>query len=401
MYLYPPLYHQIDDPQEGQILVYDADTQLWVNSAAPEPGGGSGGRTLFLDTAGGAYTSTPITGALIEDPDTGAKTTITGSITNSTEHVASFTTPASYLTSTRINTGFWLLHLHGYGSTAASYRMDLSYVDADGTSNKTLIVSGVGGETFLPAAQEMTSFSLYVPETTLPDITKRLVIDLYVTATGGNRAFTFEFRDGTVSHVHTTLPVAGGGGGGSALASESQRYSSGTAETFDRLTGITTARTHSTGVTYLTALTPNADVTAGGIGVYSSAAGSGLTIVRLGLYTFDGTTYTLVARTADVKASFNANNAFITSPFDTAGGYPASYNLVAGTLYYVGILEVGTTPATINGPSTPSTVSGVTSFINSGTPKLSRSMGGQTDLAATYLESSVNNSVIMAYARLS
>jgi hypothetical protein len=186
----------------------------------------------------------------------------------------------------------------------------------------------------------------------------------------------------------------------SSLPSERQLYSAGTAETFDRLSGIFTARTYSTGVTYLTALTPNSNVTASGITVYSTALGSGLTLVRLGLYTFDGTTYTLVARSADVKASFNVNNAQITAAFSTVGGFPATYDLVAGTLYYVGILQVGTTPATINGPPTPSTVSGITSFLGTGTPKLVRSIGGQTDLAASYLESGANNSAIMAYARL-
>jgi hypothetical protein len=274
-------------------------------------------------------------------------------------------------------------------------------VDADGVSNKTLIVSGIGGETFLKTGQEMTSNSLYVPTTILPDVTKRLVVDLYVTATGGNRPFTFEFRDGTLSHVHTTLPVAGGGGGGSALASESQRYSSGTAETFDRIAGIASARSYSNGVAYLTALTPNSNVTASGITVYSTTAGSGLTLVRLGLYTFDGTTHTLVAQTADVKASFNANNAAVTAAFSTVGGFPATYDLVAGTLYYVGILQTGTTPASINGPGTPSTVAGIASFLNTGTPKLSRSIGGQTDLGSTYTDSGLNNSAIMAYARLS
>jgi hypothetical protein len=189
--------------------------------------------------------------------------------------------------------------------------------------------------------------------------------------------------------------------GGASIPSELQRYSAGTAETFDRITGITTGRTYSNGVAYLTAITPNSDVTASEVSVYSTTAGSGLTLVRIGLYTFDGTTYTLVAQTADIKASFAGNNTFVTAPFSTVGGFPATYDLLENTTYYVGILQTGTTPATINGPATPSAVSGVTAFINSGSPKLSRSIGGQTDLAATYLESGVNNSVIMAYARFS
>ena len=185
------------------------------------------------------------------------------------------------------------------------------------------------------------------------------------------------------------------------LASEKQLYYAGAAETFNRLFGIATGRTYSTGNTYLTALTPNENVTATGITVYLTTAGATFTLVRLGLYTFDGTTYTLVARTADVKATFNVNNASVTSTFNTTGGYPASYSLIAGTTYYVGIVQVATTPATINGPTTPSSVAGISSLINTGSPKLCRSIAGQTDLATTYAEASMNNSVIMAYARLS
>ena len=311
MYLYPPLYHQIDDPQEGQILVYDADTQLWVNSAAPEPGGGGGGRTLFLDTAGGAYTSTPITGTLIEDPNTGTITTITGSLTNTTRHVASFTTPAGYLTSNRIDTGFWLLHLYAYGSTSVSYRFDLSYVDADGTSNKTLIVSGAGGETFLTAGQQMTGNSIYVPVTILPDVTKRIVIDLYVTATG-NRSFTFEFRDGTVSHVHTTLPTGASASDGlfGVLNMDGDRP-----ETMPRISAAAAGNTAS-GEVHLSFFTPAENVTISNITmVTSGTAISGATTVRMGLYTVDGSgNVALVAQTASDTTLFNATNTTLPAP---------------------------------------------------------------------------------------
>jgi hypothetical protein len=206
---------------------------------------------------------------------------------------------------------------------------------------------------------------------------------------------TLVYDDATDSWV--SQPASGG----TDLASTSQLYSTGSAETFHRLFGVWTSRGPTTGVAYLTALTPNDTITISKIGVFCVALGSGLTIARLGLYTFDGTTHTLVARTADFKSGLNVNNAFVEAPLSTVGGYPATYTLTKDVLYYVGLIEVGTTPATVGAPATLSSVAGVANFLNGTFPKLARSIAGQTDLAATYADSAMNNSVIMPYSRLS
>lgn len=182
---------------------------------------------------------------------------------------------------------------------------------------------------------------------------------------------------------------------GPTLYSTEQTFSSGSAETFDRITAAGGGgRTHTTGVLYLTALTPNEPVTADQITVFGVTTGSGLTLVKLALFTFDGTTYTRVAVTADVKAQFNVNTNLIVCDFT------GSYSLTAGTTYYVGILQVGTTPEILLGPTTPSSASGYATFLNAKSPKLCRSIAGQTDISSTYLESAMSNSVITAWARL-
>jgi len=64
----------------------------------------------------------------------------------------------------------------------------------------------------------------------------------------------------------------------------------------------------------------------------------GTTVRRMGLFTVSGSTYTLVARTASDATLFNTSNSIATRSFDTTGGYPASYTLVAGTTYAVGLI---------------------------------------------------------------
>ena len=182
---------------------------------------------------------------------------------------------------------------------------------------------------------------------------------------------------------------------GPVLHSTKQAFSDNTAETFDRITAAGGGpRTYSTGVIYLTAITPNETVTVDQATVFATATGTGLTLVKIGLFTFDGTTYTRVAVTADVKSQFNVNTALVTCDFTS------SYTMNAGTTYYVGILQIGTTPSTLLGPTTPSSVSGYATFLNTGTPKLCRSVAGQTDIASTYADSALGNAVIAAWTRL-
>jgi hypothetical protein len=79
----------------------------------------------------------------------------------------------------------------------------------------------------------------------------------------------------------------------------------------------------------------------------STTAASAATLMRFGIYTRSGTTFTLVARTASDTTIFNAASTKFTRALDTTGGYPATYTMIAGTEYFLSVIQVATTPATI------------------------------------------------------
>ena len=82
-------------------------------------------------------------------------------------------------------------------------------------------------------------------------------------------------------------------------------------------------------------------------------ATASLTLCRFALFTVAETivdsvtatlpVITLVARTASDTTIGSATNTMYSRSFSTAGGWPASYELVAGTRYAAGIMVVGTT----------------------------------------------------------
>jgi hypothetical protein len=84
-----------------------------------------------------------------------------------------------------------------------------------------------------------------------------------------------------------------------------------------------------------------------------NAATSGLSLCRFGLFTVAETitdnitlstpSVTLVARTASDTTIGNVTNTLFSRTFNTTGGYPASYDIVAGTRYAAGLIIVGTT----------------------------------------------------------
>jgi collagen type VII alpha len=167
--------------------------------------GVSGGLVLIFDTAGG---SAPQTGTLDLTADTSTQTTITsGSQTNTNDFLmGTFVTPVGAITSPLIAAGIWDFTLHASANdTGVSYYADIYYVDADGSSNPVLIVSGSTGPDDIGTGQDEYIHSVYVPTTVLPDTTKRLRVRLYANFVGTSRSLTFRFRNQTVSHVHTTI----------------------------------------------------------------------------------------------------------------------------------------------------------------------------------------------------
>jgi hypothetical protein len=151
--------------------------------------------------------------------------------------------------------------------------------------------------------------------------------------------------------------------------------------------------TMATGVAYFTFFTPRWDLTVDQITVSSAGtASTGLTSARLGLYTFSGGTATLVARTAVDSTLFGTSNTAYIRSFDTTGGFPSTYSLVAGTRYALGVIVVGSSPGTVYTAFNliPSTLSALE-------PRMTAAVTGQSDLPTT--ASSFTTSVLSPWGR--
>ena len=165
--------------------------------------GVSGGLVLILDLA--ASGTAPQTGTLVTTANVGAQTTISATSNSLGVLMGTFVTTPGLLSSTFIPAGLWDITVHGYANGAGcTFYADIYSVDADGTSNPVLISDGSGSADVLDAVNSEYTHTLYVPSTTLANLTKRIRVRLYVNFPIARTA-TLEFRDQTISHIHTTL----------------------------------------------------------------------------------------------------------------------------------------------------------------------------------------------------
>ena len=140
--------------------------------------------------------------------------------------------------------------------------------------------------------------------------------------------------------------------------------------------------------------TPLTTVTVSQITMLSGGtAASGLTLARMGLFTYDESTgtATLVARCASDTTLFANTRTAYTRSFATAGSFPSSYQLVAGSRYGIALLCVGTTMPTIQGNSGLAEMSALT-------PRLTAIRTSQSDLSTG---TATNSQSQVLYARLS
>jgi hypothetical protein len=117
---------------------------------------------------------------------------------------------------------------------------------------------------------------------------------------------------------------------------------------------------------------------------------SGLTLCRFGIYTRNGTTFTLVARTASDTTIFNSAATKYTRALDTTGGYPATYNFIAGNEYWISLIQVGTTMSTLacstTAVSSTSAIFGFRAYSQSSQSDLPSTSTGSTSTATIYAE---------------
>lgn len=130
--------------------------------------------------------------------------------------------------------------------------------------------------------------------------------------------------------------------------------------------------------------------------VGGNPAASNATTIRFALYTVDeNDSLTMVARTANQTSLFEFTNSYNTGTFVEGGGYPASYNLVAGTRYAIGVIFVGSVAPGVylayNNP--PVTLTSLA-------PRITAAIGAQTDLPATVDYTTFSNTTIGIWARL-
>lgn len=164
------------------------------------------------------------------------------------------------------------------------------------------------------------------------------------------------------------------------------------AETFSRLHA-TQGVPLTSGLLRLTRFTPHRDRTISNLSVSSgSTLGSGLTLVRLGLYrvNLDGS-YTLVGATLSDTTMLTAASTVYTKALDTGGGLPASYTLRQGQRYAVGVLVVGATMPTVAG------VVPAAAGISALAPVISQQLAGQTDLPTSTSSAVGNNNAPWFY----
>jgi hypothetical protein len=146
-------------------------------------------------------------------------------------------------------------------------------------------------------------------------------------------------------------------------------------------------------VVFYSFFTATKSVSVSQISMMSRAAGSGLTLARMALVSFDETTATILARTASDTTLFTTADTLYTRSFSTVGSLPASYSLVAGTRYGIALICVGTTMPGIMGISQNAYIS------TSISPKLSIYINGQDDIPTP--QSSFVNWNTPLWARLS
>lgn len=149
------------------------------------------------------------------------------------------------------------------------------------------------------------------------------------------------------------------------------------------------------GTAYLVFFTPLWDLNISSLTVVSAnTAASGTTLARLGLYTFDGTTATLVARTASDVTLFAATNTVYNRVLSVTGGYPATYTLTAGQRYALGVVWTGTTSPTLY-----TAYDAIPAMISALSPRISGSVPAQTDLPLT--SNTLSNTTVAPWGRLS
>jgi hypothetical protein len=184
-----------------------------------EPGqnGTSSGLVLYMDIG----STTPQTGQVLNGTLNFTPITSSQVLQNITADAFNnfpttiLTTPAGILTSTTISPGYWDMNLYAQNSNSTvgsiTYYFTIIEVASDGSSIIGFIATGSSSSaTAILNAQGIYTYSLLVPLYELASLSSRIQIIVYANfaVAGSDKTLTIEYRDNTVSHIHTTLSAA-------------------------------------------------------------------------------------------------------------------------------------------------------------------------------------------------
>jgi hypothetical protein len=121
--------------------------------------------------------------------------------------MGTFLTASNALSSTVISAGLWDINLYAISTTATgiSFWAFIDYVNSDGVTGNVTLADGSGSPVNIANVQAQYVQSLSVAGTILPDLTKRIRVRIYGNFTTPAITLTLEFRDQTISHIHTTI----------------------------------------------------------------------------------------------------------------------------------------------------------------------------------------------------
>jgi hypothetical protein len=207
-----------DSTVPGPTGATGADSTVPGPTGATGPAGTNGtstGEVLFMDIGALTPQSTPVsTGTLTKSAILGTQVVLTHAASNTPNYLmTSLLTPVGALTSSLILPGFWDMNLYAINSSSTvgsiTYYFSVEEVQEDGVTTVGVIATGTS-ESATPVLQTQTVhiYSLYVPSYQLATLSSRIKVDVYANfSSGGSKTLTIEFRDNTISHVHTTLFV--------------------------------------------------------------------------------------------------------------------------------------------------------------------------------------------------
>ena len=145
-------------------------------------------------------------------------------------------------------------------------------------------------------------------------------------------------------------------------------------DVFDRRL-VSNSSTLATGNIYFTFFTAPESIIVSNLTMSAGSIGSsGLTLCRMGLYSFDETTATRLAQTASDTTLFNTTFTNYTRAFDNS--VATSVALVQGNRYGIAVIQVGTIIGSLYGAAPVADIP----FLP---PKINGALTGQTDLVAS------------------